>query len=231
LFLQAGPEANATLINIRVDGYSGNFIDAVGSRNVYTISSQFINIDSIQSTPFIKISQLISNPIPVLFMDVLFENITVKHSIFLIEKPVSTSRISTFVNITMRNITKKEILNRNVQDHEYEQDWIGGLCLLAREIHIIVNDSSFENINSHCIGLNTASVHLNYDIFNNSGLEAPSKKLTDDSISETDGVSWLNSRGELLRNKNNIISCKFIENKIAPKYGGVNYFPLGFSLK
>ena len=77
-----------------------------------------------------------------------------------------------------------------------------------------MNDSLFENINSHCVGLNTASLHLNYDIFNNPDLEVPSRKLADDSIFETDGISWLTSRGQFMRNRTNIISCKLSGNKI-----------------
>ena len=122
----------------------------------------------------------------------------------------------------MRNITKKPILNKNLLDLEYENEWIGGLCVLGRSFYALqIYNSRFEMINSHCIGLKTASITFKNVTFNNSELESPTIKINDESIAETSGVSWIILKIEPSIYRNELMNCKFIENKITPKYGGV----------
>jgi len=222
------------LTNVTCDEYSGNFLDITNNSSLFLSSSQFSNIDALQSIPFIKISQVYTDDrfftgSGISFQNIVFQSIQVKHSIFLVEDGGINTNFR-WINITMRNITKEIFEQKNEQDLDYEREWIGGLCILARNIfNPDMKNSSFENINSHCIATSFSTVFLENVIFNNSGLESSPLKLSDEnSISETDGVSWviIRARGQTYRN--NITSCRFIENKITPKYGGVKMIQITF---
>jgi len=214
------PGANVVLDNITVNEYSGNFIEATGNTKLTMTSSQFYNLDLSQSTPFIKLSKLNEATSGVLFQNILFENVRVKHSLFLLEK--SNSRAILFLNITMRNLTLKPIIKKESLDLQYENEWVGGICLLGRDSEFTLRNSLFENIYSHCIGLKSVVFTFENNTFTNAGLEDPPLKITDGSISERSGVSWLNLQSSILNALSYVTSCKFIENKIIPKYGGVS---------
>jgi len=183
-------------------------------------SSRFYNLDLSQSTPFIKFSKLVEVASDgVLFQDILFQNVQVKHSLFLLEKTFSIA--VQLLNITMRNLTLKPIVKKSSLDLEYENEWVGGVCLLGRDSRLTLKDSLFENIYSHCLGLKSTIVNFYNNTFTNAGLENQPMKITDGSISERSGVSWLSLQSPDTYSVSSVISCKFIENKIIPKYGGV----------
>jgi len=214
------PGANVVLDNITVNQYSGNFIEATGNTKLTMTSSQFYNLDLSQSTPFIKLSKLNEATSGVLIQNILFENVQVMHSLFLLEK--SNSKAILFLNITMRNLKSKPMVKKDSLDLEYENEWVGGICLLGRDSQFTLQNSLFENIYSHCIGLKSTIVNLSHNTFTNAGLEDPLMKVTDGSISERSGVSWLNLQSPVINSRSYVTSCKFIENKIIPKYGGVS---------
>ena len=86
LFLNSTLGARAILINITVNEYFGNFLEATSNSSFLLNNSQFYNLDVSQSTPFIKISQQYIVNFPNLLNHVLFQNVQVKHSLFLLEK-------------------------------------------------------------------------------------------------------------------------------------------------
>ena len=221
LFLNSTLGARAILINITVNEYFGNFLEATSNSSLLLNNSQFYNLDVSQSTPFIKISQQYIVNFPNLLNHVLFQNVQVKHSLFLLEKTLVSTGIIQFLNITMRNLKLKPIVKKSSLDLEYENEWVGGVCLLGRDSQFTLKDSLFENIYSHCIGLKSTQITLSNSTFTNAGLEDQPMKITDGSISERSGVSWLSLQREIPYFKNYVESCKFIENKIIPKYGGV----------
>lgn len=98
----------------------------------------------------------------------------------------------------------------------------GYLSAAKDDIILAIQQSKFTNINTYCIGLKYTIMALTSVVFNNSALEYTPSQTLDDSIDEADGVTWINFYGGNTLTGSTITSCKFIENKIPSKYGGVS---------
>jgi len=88
-----------------------------------------------------------------------------------------------------------------------------------------ISRCNFYNINSHCLGFKDSTLDLQYSTFNNSALVNDSNSIralnADDHIN---GVSWILADGGIEGGTFSINLCEFIENKIAPNFGGAIRF-------
>lgn len=217
-----------TITNVTMKDYTGTFVD-VDTINKFTlINSVFQNIAPNSSVPFVRLTNAgasLSGTHTI--TNLTFQNVSVKHSVFLLEKGYQRAVLDLIV---MDNITKMSTAESpTLLDLEYESEWPGGLCMLGRKgAGYTVNRSSFTNIGSHCIGLKTTALTMFNNVFNNTALDYTEVAVSEDKMDESMGVTWLYvsggttdvTPGTLLK----ISTCKFYDNKIRPLYGGVKFF-------
>lgn len=223
LLLDLAKWSSVTIQNLTVNEYSGNLLSSQQPKTISISSSLFKNLDLAEVTPFIKIiGPSYSRPYTPLIKNSVFQNIAVKASLLLVQ---------TNIRITLENVTIDGISKKNTDSKldvvEYAQirsEWIGGVCLLGKgSVVLTIKQSRITNIASHCIGLKFSTLTLTSVVFDNSALEYMPSQIPDELVNEADGVTWINLFSDGVPTRDTITSCKFISNKIPPKYGGVNH--------
>jgi len=222
LFVNIQEGSNFFMRNVSVNEYTGNLIDAVYLEQLIIDSSTFQNLNLTSSIPFIRVRKYSVQDIR--FTNLMFSNINVKNSLFLLENTLSQILM---INITVTNLFKKPVTVKTAIEVDYESSWPGGIFFLGRnDVVLIMTNCSFSNIGSHCIGLNTAGLVLTTSIFDNSGLNTQGLGSATDHNDAASGVTWINIyRGTI--NVNNgfqalVTSNIFNDNKLMSSRGGVH---------
>lgn len=224
LFLYLIEGSSAYIRNVNMNNYSGNFIDTANPTIISISSSVFKNLDLIEVTPFIRVNGTgVGKTYSHSVMDTIFQNISLKTSLILAQNGLMKITMS---NLTITDIKKKEVINKSIEYLNFETEW-SGLCFLGKnDISLTIKQSKISNLNSHCISLKFSTMTLTSVIFDNSELKHKTTEVSEDLIDETHGVSWINFHaGTSAVSPSGSISislCKFINNQITPKYGGVS---------
>lgn len=175
-------------------------------------STPLIKIEGGKTTKNYRRSNIIKNT--------LFQNIEVQTSLFLAQNGLIPL---TFDNITMDDIRRKITEDNTADDLQDDNDLPISLCFMGQNyIALNVSQSKFTNINANCIGLKNSALTLKASTFNNTALQ---HKAIQRGKNGNYGISWISFHAgtKLITPANaiKISSCKFIENKIHPEFGGV----------
>lgn len=205
--------------------YLGNFIESINPKTISIASSAFINLNLIEVTPFIKITGTRkATTYTHSIVNTIFQNISVKTTLLLVQDGLINIRMT---NLTITDITKKEVINKSADYLDIQAQWPGGICFLGKNgISLSFKQSKIMNLNSHCIGLKFSTMTLASLIFDNSALKYEPTQILEDQVDDSSGVSWVNfhagTKDIIPQTAIRITSCQFIDNKIYSKYGGVS---------
>jgi len=230
LFLTMISQSTLTITNMTFINYNGNFIDAIAPKVIAISGSLFQNITQNITKPFIYATAAGSFTIAApAITSTTFDNISVRHSLMLMEQ---TTKVMSLTSVVMNNIRKIPLTKRmkSALDLEYESVWPGGVCMLSRVgTGYKLTSSNFTNIHSHCIGSSQSVLTMTSCIFDNTGLSSEyTSSLKNTSLVESDGVSFLSfSDGTTEANPGTFVSVtsnQYINIVNYPKYGGVYFF-------
>jgi len=180
----------------------------------------FRDIHNPQVAPFIALSISPSAILPEnLIHNVTFENIKVRYQLINFDDTILTVSNSTFRNIT--RIWDNNTPTNN--DLEYI-DIINGVAITAElDGDLIVSNSTFTDIGSHCIVANRARVRVFNSTFDNTNYE--SERKIPSAIDKYWGVSWIKIISSSLDVVDGFIHIiqgnTFLTNKIQSLSGGV----------
>lgn len=210
-------QATFEIENLTVEGLSRNFLSALDSdyepavlaENTIT-DSVFRNIDSTMIEPFIRTDSL--------YLRVVgceFRNITVVTTLIEANHHMFDISSTKFIDISKNFTGNRTYFYGNIQ---YKT--ATGICARGNTVKIDMFDSTFKNINSHCLFFEDSKGYFGSNFFDNSELQAKPKPAQ--WPEETWGVTWLkilNPSGYWT-----IGYGEFRSNKIAPIYGGVSHY-------
>ena len=227
LFVKLAAGTTAVFENLTMSEYPHNFLSASSPFSVSVLDSTFKDCLVQDSLPFIQISgtnNVYFGP-GYHIKNTIFSNMTVKNSLIIMEKDQITGLLDT---VTMTNIKKQtiDLASMTSTDVEYQSQWFGGVCFLARgDISVTFQNSNFTNIYSHCLGFTSSALTVTSCLFDNSGITDVDSSIPDDDGDSYSGVSWINfdqGTSKIWPGLSVVItSSTFNENKLYPNRGGV----------
>jgi hypothetical protein len=188
--------------NITLTNYNGNFLYAEEPTYISLINSAFTNLAINSSNPFFYITgTAIGSSYIHPIEQLIFDNIVLNRPIILVDQASASLSVD---SISMNNILKTQSLS--------EASCISG----QNNVGITITGSSFTNVNTNCVVMNSSGLILMNNEFDNSNLPS--------TVNNPDGVTWVSfnegtmavSPGLFMR----VTSNRFLNNTLAPINGG-----------
>ena len=207
LFIHMEDESALQIQNLTFSSYNGNFLYAQDPSYISVNSSFFRDIRLTSPAPFIHITGTkLQTTFPYIINDTRFLDFYLQSSLILVDKSMTS--------IVLEKVHLSKVFQEN-------RGYSKGICLTAEnEVAVSIEKSIFTGINSTCLDLDSSTLILKGSFFDNSWASGLEKQALG-----WKGINWINfnggtnsiGSGSLVK----ILSNSFVENKFAPKNGGV----------